>query len=92
MTMGDVLINSITVITVKVLFFGAAADAAGVRETKIELNEGSTVIDAYTKLLNSFHKFESLNIKFAVNQEHSSENQLLFGGEELALFTPVSGG
>ena len=79
-------------ITVKVLFFGAAADAAEKREENLELPLGVTANNAFEKILTGPLKSLKPSMMFAVNQEYSEGNEILRDGDELALIPPVSGG
>src|SRR5688572_11685842 len=80
------------IISVRVLFFGAVADVLGIREDVVELYAGSTVGDVHASYLSSNHKLERLKIKYAVDQQYCSGMHMLADGEEVALFTSVSGG
>ncbi len=81
---------------VTVLFFGATADSAGEREVEIELPDGADSAVALGHILERFpalaanHKRDSLH--FSINQEYSRGNEVISSGDELAVFTAVSGG
>lgn len=81
---------------VTVLFFGATADSAGEREVELELPAGAGSSAALDRIFERFpnlaanHKRELLH--FSINQEYSSGNETINDGDELALFTAVSGG
>lgn len=77
---------------IKVLFFGATADAAGERQVQIDLADGSNTADAIAVTMSAYPKLESLKLLFAVNQEYLSTDHSLLDGDELAIFTTVSGG
>ena len=79
-------------ISVRVLFFGAVADAVGCRDEFIELYPGSTVGDLHAGYLSRYPRLEGLIIKYAVDQQYCSGRHMLADGEEVALFTSVSGG
>lgn len=79
-------------ITVKVLYFGAAADIAGKRDESIEFPAGTSVDIALEKLLAKYNALAKLSLAFAINQEYANGNELLKDGDELALIPPVSGG
>lgn len=76
---------------VRVLFFGATADAAGKREVELALGDAATANDAFAKISESFPNLPP-KLLFAVNQEYSNGSELLKNGDELAVFTAVSGG
>ncbi len=78
---------------VKVLFFGAAADAAGAREEEISAN-GVTLNELFSMLT---HKYPALSpmrgtLAFAINNEYASMDETVSAGDEVAVLPPVSGG
>jgi molybdopterin converting factor small subunit len=81
---------------VNVLFFGATADSVGKREFGIELPEGTLASKALDRIfaelpaLGANHKRDELH--FSVNQEYATADKLINEGDELAVFTAVSGG
>ncbi len=79
-------------INVQVLFFGATADEAGAREIEIELNENAKASDAFSEIVGKFPRLAQHKLLFAVNQEYASGDEIVKDGDELAIFTAVSGG
>jgi molybdopterin converting factor subunit 1 len=77
---------------VRVLFFGATADETGKRSVEFQLRDLASVQTALDDMLTSFPKLSSHNLLFAVNQEYVTEDRMLQDGDELAIFTAVSGG
>ncbi len=81
---------------VKVLFFGATADSVGEREIEISFDENIKAENALEKIFTEFpnlaknHNKKSLH--FSVNQEYSNGDEIIKNGDELAVFTSVSGG
>jgi molybdopterin synthase catalytic subunit len=79
---------------VRVLFFGAARDAAA-DEAELTLEQGATARAAFGRLLEEYpalRRFRS-SLLVAVNQEYARDLDVeLKDGDELALFPPVSGG
>jgi len=79
---------------INVLFFGATADAVGMREIEFETrgNESAKII--FDEVLNSFPKLKDYgkSLLFSVNQEYSDGGETIKDGDELAIFTAVSGG
>ncbi len=78
---------------VKVRFFGAAADLAGVRET--ELQTGEITLDGLWSLLAERHPELSPmrnNLAFAINEEYARGDDRVRPGDEVAVLPPVSGG
>src|SRR5260370_38831998 len=83
-----------TVISVRVLFFGAARDAAACEEAELKLNPPHDSASAFAQLLNAYPDLRRFgkSLLFAVNQEYAEADREIFDGDELAVFPPVSGG
>ncbi len=77
---------------VQVLFFGATADAVGRREIEIDLADETRAENAFQKIVREFPQLENHSLLFAVNQEYASGKEIIKNGDELAVFTHVSGG
>ncbi|HEX8246928.1 MAG TPA: MoaD/ThiS family protein [Pyrinomonadaceae bacterium] len=77
---------------VQILFFGATAQAIGEREIEFDLAEQTTAADALRQILRQFPQLEQHSLLFAVNQEYASGAETIRNGDELAVFTAVSGG
>jgi molybdopterin converting factor small subunit len=77
---------------VQVLFFGATADAAGMREIEIDLADETRAEDAFRRIVGDFPRLENHSLLFAVNQEYARGDEIIRNGDELAVFTHVSGG
>lgn len=81
---------------VKVLFFGAAADEAGTGEAEIDLDDGISAETAFSAILERFPKLTASrdrgSLLFAVNEEYAKGDEVIREGDELAVFTAVSGG
>jgi MoaE-MoaD fusion protein len=82
------------VMRVRVLYLGILKELSGRESEWIDLNEGSTVGDAWSELgvrlpkLAQYHR----SIATAVNHSYAPPSTLLQEGDELALLPPVSGG
>jgi molybdopterin converting factor subunit 1 len=76
----------------KLLFFGATADLIGEREQSLDLTEGSTVCELVEGLKAKYPRLAGQNLLFAVNEEYADPATPLQNGNEVAIFTPVSGG
>jgi MoaE-MoaD fusion protein len=81
-------------ISVRVLFFGAARDAAGHDKVDLALNSPSNAATAREQLLSAYPSLERFgnSLLFAVNQEYAQPDREILDGDELAVFPPVSGG
>ena len=78
---------------IKVLLFGAAADRAGTRETRVA--GGDMTLDELWPLL--AERYPGLSpmrdtLAFAVNGEYARGDARVAGGDEVAVLPPVSGG
>lgn len=76
---------------VSVLFFGATADEVGEREIGLETNE-SKASKVFAQIVAAYPQLEKHSLLFAVNQEYSNGDEIIKNGDELAVFTAVSGG
>src|SRR2546421_8803089 len=81
-------------IKVRVLFFGAARDAAGHSEVDFVLKRAATATNALEEVLEKFPELRRFgrSLLFAVNQEYAGADCEVHDGDELAVFPPVSGG
>lgn len=77
---------------ITVLFFGATADIAGNRRVEIEIPPKATASDVFEKFLTDYPRLKSHPLLFSVNQQYSTGNETLRDGDEIAIFTAVSGG
>jgi molybdopterin converting factor small subunit len=77
---------------IRVLFFGATADEAGTRVLELTLDENAIARDAFEQVLNQFPSLSTHRLLFALNQEYVSKDACLNDGDEIAIFTAVSGG
>src|SRR5256714_5861964 len=80
--------------TVRVLFFGAARDAVGSEEINFDLATDSTVATARNQLIVAYPGLQDFgkSLLLAVNQEYAEPDSEVHEGDELAVFPPVSGG
>ena len=81
-------------ITVRVLFFGAARDAVGQEQIEVELESPINADGARAKLLSRYPSLQRFgnSLLFAVNQQYAQSDREISEGDELAVFPPVSGG
>ena len=81
-------------IHVRVLFFGAARDAAGREELELSLSSQANVASAFAQLLADYPALARFgnSLLLAVNQEYALPDRKISDGDELAVLPPVSGG
>ncbi|MGH3086401.1 MAG: molybdopterin converting factor subunit 1 [Rubrobacteraceae bacterium] len=79
---------------VKVLFFGAAADRAGTRETETPIEAGTTLDELWSTLAEKHPDLSPMRgtLAFAINGEYAGRDAILSPGDEVAVLPPVSGG
>ncbi len=81
-------------IVVRVLFFGAARDAAGQAEATISLHPPANAASAFEQVVETFPTLRRFgrSLLFAINEEYATADREVRSGDELAVFPPVSGG
>ncbi len=79
-------------INVSVLFFGATAESIGRREIEMDLAEQTKSCEAFAQIIERFPQINRYSLLFAVNQEYADGDEFIKNGDELAIFTAVSGG
>jgi molybdopterin converting factor small subunit len=77
---------------VQVLFFGATADATGERVIEIDLPESARAGESFAEIVDKFPELKQHSLLFAVNQQYANGDEMIKDGDELAIFTAVSGG
>ncbi len=78
--------------SVRVLFFGATADIAGKREIEISVDLAATTETVLQDILRRFPSMASHKLHISINQHYAKGDEIISDGDELAVFTPVSGG
>jgi len=77
---------------VTTLFFGAVSDIVGMRESSVDVPEGSTATDVLSRLCESHPEMKRKNILIAIDENHATGDEILAEGNSVAFFTAVSGG
>ena len=78
----------------KILFFATIKERTGVRQSTLELATGITVRELKVVLTDQFPSIMPLlsNALIAVNREYATDDVVIPGEAEIAIFPPVSGG
>lgn len=77
---------------VTVLFFGATADITGQRKIELDAQPESTSRDLFERVMTEHPRLASHRLLFSVNEQYASGVEKLMDGDEVAIFTAVSGG
>ncbi len=83
-----------TIVRVKVLFFGMLRDIVGRAEDHIEVADDSRLESVFTRYARQFPRLTDLegSIVLACNQEFCDRSAAIREGDEIAFLPPVSGG
>jgi MoaE-MoaD fusion protein len=83
-----------TIVRVKVLFFGMLKDIVGRAEDHIEVADDARLETVFTRYARQFPRLTELesSIVLACNQEFSDRSAAIREGDEIAFLPPVSGG
>src|ERR1700733_2902345 len=83
-----------TIVRVKVLFFGMLKDIVGRAEDQIEVADGSRLESVFTRYARQFPRLTELqsSIVLPCNQEFCERSAAIRDGDEIAFLPPVSGG
>jgi molybdopterin synthase catalytic subunit len=83
-----------TIVRVKVLFFGMLKDIVGRAEDHIEVADGARLESVFTRYAHQFPRLTDLesSIVLACNQEFCDRSVAIREGDEIAFLPPVSGG
>ncbi len=77
---------------VTVLFFGQTAEIVGEREVEMSLYEPTASSILFAQIIEKYPKLSENKLLFAVNQTYATGDEIINYGDELAIFTAVSGG
>ena len=77
---------------IQVLFFGATAEVVGRRKIEKDFAGATRAGEAFKEIIAEYPQLENHTLLFAVNQEYASGDEPINDGDELAVFTHVSGG
>ncbi len=77
---------------VEILFFGATAEIVGERNIQVELPGDPSASEIFDKLIATNPRLSSHRLHYSINQQYATGNEIIREGDELAVFTAVSGG
>ena len=77
--------------TIKLFFFGVTSDVAGIREFAYD-TAAPDVASALKEILAAHPQLAEHKLLFALNQEYADGSEAIREGDEIAIFTAVSGG
>jgi molybdopterin converting factor small subunit len=77
---------------VRVLFFGATADAVRERQIECSIGDRDSASDIVGKIATDYPGLKNHKLLFAINEEYVDPEARLNDGDRLAVFTAVSGG
>jgi molybdopterin converting factor subunit 1 len=83
-----------TIVRIKVLFFGMLKDIVGRSEDQIEVAEGALLGSVFARYARQFPRLTDLeaSIQLACNHEFCDRSSAIREGDEIAFLPPVSGG
>lgn len=77
----------------RIFFFGVTADIAGTRMLHLPITAETTTADEMLKqILSKFPGLGSHKLYISINQQYATGDEIVQDGDELAIFTAVSGG
>lgn len=77
---------------VTVLFFGATADIVGERRIEMRLDSRMPARSVFEQILADHPRLRGYRLLFSVNEQYADGEAVVGDGDELAVFTAVSGG
>lgn len=78
--------------TIRVLFFGSISSITGKRQIEVDLSDATDAQQAVGKVLAAYPDLGAHRLLFSVNQQYATGKESLKDGDELAIFSAVSGG
>ncbi|HQX56271.1 MAG TPA: MoaD/ThiS family protein, partial [Pyrinomonadaceae bacterium] len=70
----------------------ATADVVGQRSLEKSLPDGETSKTVFDRIKDEFPKLSGYKLHYALNQNYATGKEIVHDGDELAIFTAVSGG
>lgn len=79
-------------IKARILFFGATADIIGSRQIEFDLTDGTKAGETLTQIVDRYPRLAAHHLRLSVNQRYAMGDEIVRDGDELGIFTAVSGG
>lgn len=77
---------------IEILLFGATADTVGARRIELSLSTEMNASDLIEQLKEAYPGLTKHKLLLSINREYAVGGETLCEGDEVALFTAVSGG
>lgn len=77
---------------ITILFFGATAKVVGRRRVEIDIESNSKASKIFGKLVADYPSLTLHKLHFSINEQFATGDEIIQHGDELAVFTAVSGG
>jgi len=77
---------------IQVLFFGATADITGQRRLDIEVPTEIMAHAVLENLVTAYPRLSQHKLHISINQQYPNGEEVICDGDEIAIFTAVSGG
>ena len=77
---------------INILFFGTTADLTGSRKIERTVDSPVSADDVLKQVHDEYPDLKRQKLLFAVNEEYAAPESILKEGDEVAIFTAVSGG
>lgn len=79
-------------VKISVLFFGATADIAGTRRLDVTAEQDLKCDLLLAQMVDQFPTLRSHKLHISLNERYATGEEIIRDGDELAIFTAVSGG
>ena len=79
-------------VEIEILLFGATADAVGARRLRRSVSIEMNASNLLAQLKIEFPGIATHNLLLSINQEYANGDETIRDGDEVAIFTAVSGG
>ncbi len=77
---------------IRVLFFGSTAAVTSKREIEMDVDDETHARTIFDQILTEYPRLAAHRLLFSVNQQYATGDEIIRDGDELAIFTAVSGG